>query len=164
MTNPTGSFDVTHHPDKGYFPTLDSIKESSWTDGTPDLSGQTIDTLVRSMRGINRLGNFTVAESVPYPVLGQDVVEALKYILEHNFVEEYISSDAEDQKEGVSSLRTRRYIPISSKSEEKRDTPHIELNLSFKPNGIPLSEYRATLYVIDKKGKAHQIVEFCPFY
>ena len=38
MTNPTGSFDVTHHPDKGYFPTLDSIKESSWTDGTPDLS------------------------------------------------------------------------------------------------------------------------------
>jgi len=127
---------------------------STWRN-REDLSKDTIETILAEIDGISRLGEYDAEDSVPYPVTGMDVADAVRYILEHNMVEEFARVSVSLWREGIYRNVDDYVIPIPSKLDYGRSTPHIIFRVQKNPeNGV----YKGTLY--HSYEGVHDIVQF----
>lgn len=126
-----------------------------------DLSQATIETILAEIDGIARLGTFTAAETVPYPVTGIDVADAVRYILEKDVVGAFARLFEASKEEGSQPVNVVYPIPIGEKTQHGRSTPDIffQLNPTSDDDVFSGSLFHRYLNQPDQKDR-HNIVLF----
>jgi putative transposon-encoded protein len=109
------------------------MSDTTWAT-RPDLTETTIDTLLREVDGIKKLGPIYAASRVPYPVTGVDVMDAINYIIEKDVVGAFAKTVTEFGSHGVSGVRATVPIPIRDRSEFGRSTPNLTFEIWENPD------------------------------
>lgn len=95
-----------------------------------ELDRPTIETILKGVNGVKRLGDVRPSDSVPCPVRGIDVVDSLCYILEADIVGsfiKYLNSCEGD----IRSVKREYAIPIADRTVHGWGTPKIFFHLSL---------------------------------
>ena len=134
--------------------TIINMAESTWAN-REDLTKATIDILLREVDGIERLGEAIPTDSVPYPVTGVDVLDAVRYILEKNIIASFANYQASCNSSGTEISHVEFDIPLEDRARFGRSTPVISFEIAPKDKDA----YRGRLLNFNH-GEERLIIQF----